>query len=89
MPKPTALPSRAPGPSPDFSFAKNTPPLNPNASTIIAPREGQGQRIDFDPALVAKKGENWEEMFESLLMRWLEEASAEARDQLRRSVPRV
>jgi len=89
MPKATALPSRAPGPSPDFSSAKNTAPLNLNASTNKAPREGHGQRIDFDPALVAKKGENWEEMFESLLMRWLEEASAEARDQLRRSVPRV
>jgi hypothetical protein len=48
-----------------------------------------GQRIDFDPALVAKKGAGWEEMFETLLARWLDEASAEARDQCRRSGPVV
>jgi hypothetical protein len=40
------------------------------------------QRIDFDPTLVARKGENWEGMFENLLMRWLDEAAAEARDQV-------
>jgi hypothetical protein len=85
MPKATTLPSRAPGPSPDFSSANHAPPLN--ASTNKPPRDGQ--RIDFDPALVAKKGDHWEEIFESLLMRWLDEASTEARDQLRRSVARV
>jgi hypothetical protein len=80
----TALPPRAPGPSPDF---------NPNrsllgVSTSTRPSR-EGQRIEFEPALVAKKGADWEVMFESLLMRWVEAASAEAGLQLRHAVAGV
>jgi hypothetical protein len=77
LPKPSTLPSRAPGPSPDFG-ASQTPLLS--SSTAWKPSR-DAPRIDFDPSLVAKKGDHWEEMFERLLMRWLEEASTEAREQ--------
>lgn len=36
--------------------------------------------IDFDPSVVAKKGQGWEVMFETVLQRWLEAAASEARE---------
>lgn len=36
--------------------------------------------IDFDPSLVARKGDGWEAMFEALLQRWLDAAASEARE---------
>jgi len=83
LPKATTLPSRAPGPSPDFNQNKAFAALDTSTNTR-PPRESQ--RIDFDPALIAKKGAGWEVMFESLLTRWVEEASIEACNQLRGSV---
>jgi len=37
-------------------------------------------RIDFDPLVVAKKGEGWEESLRVVVERWVEEAAREARE---------
>jgi hypothetical protein len=37
-------------------------------------------RYDFDPLKVAKREDGWAEMLEGLLLRWLEEAVREARE---------
>ena len=74
MPKVSSLPSRTPGPSPLLDQRPNTS----KTESSHPPKSKEGQRIDFDPALVAKKGEGWEKMFETVLQRWLNEAAAEA-----------
>ena len=75
IPKPSSLPTRTPGPSP---LLDHRPSIS-KADQSLPPKSKEGQRIDFDPGLVAKKGEGWEEMFELVLQRWLDEASLEAR----------
>lgn len=74
VPKPSSLPSRTPGPSP--LLGNPTAPSRSDIAPVAKLKDAQ--RIDFDPALVAKKGEGWEAMFETVLYRWLEEAAAEA-----------
>ena len=78
MPKPSSLPSRTPGPSPLLDHRPNFS----KDGVSQPPKSKEGQRIDFDPALVAKKGQGWEVMFEHLLQRWLDAASSEATEDL-------
>ena len=61
-------------------------PLPPEQRTAPSKRKDSkresGPRIDFDPAIVAKRGEGWEEMLGGLLRVWVEEAAKEVREEV-------
>lgn len=73
---PLILPPKPASPSPNPS-----PSVSPVPGMRTPPkRKDMAPRIDFDPLVVAKKGEGWEESLRVVLERWVEEAAREARE---------
>ena len=70
LPPKSATSSSNPSPSVSPIPGNRTPPS----------RKETAARIDFDPLIIAKKGEGWDGMLRELMGRWVEEAAREARE---------
>lgn len=78
-----AVPLVFPPPRSSSSSATSTPSRGPSPLERQPPKKKDTvPRIDFDPMVVAKRGEGWEEMMLQLVVRWVDEASREARESL-------
>ena len=73
-------------PSPSLSAGVFGAPLPPEQRSTplkkkaVALKRANRPKIDFDPVLVAKRGEGWDEMLGGLLKVWVEEAAKEVRE---------
>lgn len=82
-------PGRPTSPSPEGGAHVNLPkhggvvpsgkaPLTSTTSTTSTKKAAE--RIEFDPLMVAKRTEGWEDMLAGVLVRWVEEAAREERE---------
>lgn len=77
------VPLVLPPPRSDSLSPSHTPSTSPAPSTKdrrLPKRKETAPRYDFDPLRVAKREDGWAEMLEGLLLRWVEEAVREARE---------
>lgn len=79
-------PGRPTSPSPDGGAHVNLPKhggVVPSGKTPLASTTSTkkpAERIEFDPLMVAKRTEGWEDMLAGVLVRWVEEAAREERE---------
>ena len=59
-------------------------PITPSVPSVPSPApkrtKENAPKIEFDPLVVAKKTDGWEEMLGGLLDKWVDEAASEARE---------
>ncbi|KAK4689386.1 hypothetical protein P7C73_g725, partial [Tremellales sp. Uapishka_1] len=68
---------RSSSPSPSTSPTKKPVPL-PQSS--IGSSRKNDPRIDFDPMIIARKGEGWEGMLENAISKWIQSVAREVRE---------